>query len=60
MTIAELIIDSSKKAINFQTNEGLMPQGHNGPYNDNETPVRNTVKHSSRVAPDAQCTGCDG
>ena len=42
MTIAELIIDSSKKAINFQTNEGLMPQGHNGPYNDNETPVRNT------------------
>jgi len=42
MTIAELIIDSSKEAINFQTNEGSMPAGHNGPYNDNETPVRNT------------------
>ena len=42
MTIAELIIDSSKKAINFQTDEGSMPAGHNGPYNDNETPVRNT------------------
>ena len=42
MTIAELIIESAKKALNLQREEGSMPQGHNGPYNDKETPVRNT------------------
>jgi len=42
MTIAELIIESAKNALNLQKEEGSMPPGHNGPYNDNETPVRNT------------------
>ncbi len=42
MNIAELIIEVSKNAIMMQMKDGSMPPGHNGPYNDNETPVRNT------------------
>jgi uncharacterized protein YyaL (SSP411 family) len=42
MTLAELIVESSKSALNLQDINGAMPSGHNGPYFDEETPVRNT------------------
>tara|TARA_B100001750_G_C15520074_1_gene610818 strand:- start:670 stop:1836 length:1167 start_codon:yes stop_codon:yes gene_type:complete len=42
VNLAELIIEVSKNAILTQMEDGSMPPGHNGPYNDNETPVRNT------------------
>lgn len=31
-----------KEALRNQASDGSMPSGHNGPYNDIETPVRNT------------------
>lgn len=42
MTIADLIIEISTTAINLLRKDGSMPPGHNGPYYDNDTPVRNT------------------
>ncbi len=39
----EIFINVCKKAIYLQHDElGYMPSGHNGPYFDDETPVRNT------------------
>lgn len=39
----DLILDSAKAALPLLDSEtGAMPPGHNGPYQDAETPVRNT------------------
>jgi len=38
----ELIESSARAAIPLQASDGSMPAGHNGPYHDPETPVRNT------------------
>ena len=43
MTLHELIVQSAHAAIELMNPEtGSMPPGHNGPYHDPETPVRNT------------------
>lgn len=43
MTLSELITESARAGIRLQNPKtGAMPAGHNGPYNDPETPVRNT------------------
>lgn len=41
--IAELIIARSCAALDVQRNDGSLSAGHNGPYKDPETPVRNTA-----------------
>jgi len=43
MNLFRIIEDSSNNAIRSQRSNGSMPPGHNGPYNDPETSVRNTA-----------------
>ena len=38
----DVIVASAARAISLQSADGSMPPGHNGPYHDRETPVRNT------------------
>lgn len=38
----EIFIKVCEKAIGLQNSDGSMPAGHNGPYYDPETPIRNT------------------
>lgn len=39
----DLLKRNAEKALACQTTKGYMPSGHNGPYHDPETPVRNTA-----------------
>lgn len=41
--ISELLVEAGKYAITLQQLDGSFPSGHNGPYHDPETPVRNTA-----------------
>lgn len=43
MRLNELIEASSRAAMALQAGDGAFPAGRNGPYNDRETPVRNTA-----------------
>ena len=43
MPLYEIITQSARKALQHQATNGSMPSGHNGPYHDPETPVRNTA-----------------
>ncbi|MEX2574482.1 MAG: hypothetical protein WD317_09305 [Balneolaceae bacterium] len=43
MTLYDIIISSAGSASALQKPDGSMPPGVNGPYNDPETPVRNTA-----------------
>lgn len=38
-----MLHSSLKHALSIQTGDGSFPPGHNGPYHDPETPVRNTA-----------------
>ena len=42
MKLSELLIRSVDNALLLQSDSGSFPAGHNGPYCDRETPVRNT------------------
>lgn len=42
LTLYQIITDSAEKALGQLGADGTMPAGHNGPYNDPETPVRNS------------------
>ena len=42
MELYEILIESVEQGIKLQREDGRMPPGHNGPWNDPETPVRNT------------------
>ncbi len=42
MEIEEILVRSAQVALELQNSDGSMPPGHNGPYLDPETPVRNT------------------
>ncbi len=42
MNINEILVRSAYSVLKFQNSNGAMPAGHNGPYYDPETPVRNT------------------
>lgn len=42
MKLSDIIIESSRAALSTQQGDGSFPAGHNGPYRDPETPVRNT------------------
>lgn len=42
-TIRELLVRTASAALKMQSKAGSMPPGHNGPYFDRETPVRNTA-----------------
>ncbi len=39
----DIIKASAERALELQQGDGSMPAGHNGPYHDPETPVRNTA-----------------
>lgn len=41
-SLYEIIVASARAALETQLDDGSMPPGHNGPYHDPETPVRNT------------------
>ncbi len=41
-TLKETIYSSAKHALTLIREDGSLPPGHNGPYFDDETPVRNT------------------
>ncbi len=43
MYLNELLLKTSLEALKKQKEDGSMPPGHNGPYFDKETPVRNTA-----------------
>lgn len=44
MNLYELLLSSASSALALQKlHDGSMPPGHNGPYHDPETPVRNTA-----------------
>lgn len=38
----DLIAKTGRKGISLLNERGAAPAGHNGPYNDPETPLRNT------------------
>lgn len=40
--LRDVLIKSAEAALDLQAESGAMPAGHNGPYHDPETPVRNT------------------
>ena len=40
--LGDLISKSAEQALSKQNQDGSFPAGHNGPYHDPETPVRNT------------------
>lgn len=40
--LSEILIEISEKAFELQKKDGSFPGGHNGPYHDLETPVRNS------------------
>ncbi|SFT39851.1 hypothetical protein SAMN04489724_0586 [Algoriphagus locisalis] len=42
MKVYSIITQTSEFALASQNSDGSMPAGHNGPYKDPETPVRNT------------------
>jgi len=43
MRLSDLLVETCSNAVdNVQRSDGSFPAGHNGPYNDPETPVRNT------------------
>ena len=42
-SLHEVIVSSASAALTLQRDDGSMPAGHNGPYYDPETPVRNTA-----------------
>ena len=42
-TLYEIIVASAEAALALQGKDGAMPAGHNGPYHDPETPVRDTA-----------------
>lgn len=42
MWLSELLEKSTSAALQQQASDGTMPAGHNGPYHDPQTPVRNT------------------
>jgi len=42
INLNEIIINSASAALKFQNKDGSFPQGHNGPWNSNDTPVRTT------------------
>lgn len=41
--ITSILLKSAETGLKMQARDGSMPAGHNGPYNDPETPVRNTA-----------------
>ena len=43
ISVHELLKLSAEHALSIQAGDGSFPSGHNGPYNDPETPVRNTA-----------------
>lgn len=43
MRLSQIIVESAESAIELQQKNGSFPPGHNGPYFDDETPVRNTA-----------------
>lgn len=43
VTLSEIIEKMAANALEKQLTNGSMPPGHNGPYHDPETPVRNTA-----------------
>lgn len=42
-TLKQLIIDSAYSGLSMQNEDGSMPAGHNGPWMDRDSPVRNTA-----------------
>lgn len=43
MMLSDILTRSATAALALQASDGSMPPGHNGPYHDPETPVRNTA-----------------
>lgn len=43
MKLSWIIKHYAKDALKFQANDGSFPAGHNGPWNDEDTPVRTTA-----------------
>lgn len=43
MSICQILQRAADHALAVQGNDGAFPAGHNGPYHDPETPVRNTA-----------------
>jgi len=43
MQLSDIILQSAQAALSLQSSDGSFPAGHNGPYCDKETPVRNTA-----------------
>ncbi|EMA01335.1 glycoprotein pentasaccharide biosynthesis putative isomerase AglQ [Haloferax denitrificans] len=41
-SLSDILVSSAKAGLSLQRSDGSMPAGHNGPYHDPETPVRNT------------------
>ncbi len=43
MLLSDIILETSEAALQIQLDDGSFPPGHNGPYHDQETPIRNTA-----------------
>ena len=54
--LSELIIKSARAGLSLQRADGSFPRGHNGPYQDPETPLRNaghwliTMAYAARMS----------
>lgn len=58
-TLADFIIKCSTAGLEVQKEDGSMPPGHNGPWLDPETPVRNTAHWAITFLEALQITGED-
>ena len=57
MRLDELIVRTSDAALALQGEDGAFPPGHNGPYGDPETPIRNTAHWTISLAKAFEITG---
>jgi hypothetical protein len=55
--LGELTVRTSDAALSLQGDEGEFPPGHNGPYGDPETPIRNTAHWANTLIKAFDITG---
>jgi len=57
MKLSELVVRTAEAGAGMQRPDGSFPPGHNGPYGDPETPVRNTAHWSITLFEAARLSG---
>ena len=59
MTLRDLLLKTADAALDLQESDGSFPAGHNGPWHNVETPVRNTAHWTMTLAKALELTGSE-